>query len=83
MRVWSKSEAQYVDHCIQEDLGMPLGYAMENAGHGVADVISEADVQSIFIICGTGNNGRDGMVAPRHLKALSKEVIVYVIGDIE
>lgn len=83
MRVWSKSEAQYVDHCIQEDLGMPLGYAMENAGHGVADVISEADVQSIFIICGTGNNGGDGMVAARHLKALGKEVYVYVIGDID
>ncbi len=44
-------------------LGMHKSYMMENAGHGIADlVVSEfkdrlTDKTKIVAICGTGNNG--------------------------
>jgi NAD(P)H-hydrate epimerase len=53
-------------------IGMKRVYMMENAGHGVADFIiskfkGKLRGKRIVAICGTGNNGGDGVVASRHL----------------
>src|SRR5437867_13418508 len=43
---------------------------MENAGKAVADVARSdlgAAGKNVLVLCGTGNNGGDGLVAARHL----------------
>ena len=57
---------------------------MENAGRAVAETAREMlktlDGKTIFIFCGTGNNGGDGFVAARHLIHYGTKVHVYVMG---
>ena len=43
---------------------------MENAGKNAADVARSefgAAGKNVLVLCGTGNNGGDGLVAARHL----------------
>lgn len=51
--------------------GIPGMVLMENAGRGVVKVIEDCfDLSShpkVAVVCGTGNNGGDGMVVCRHL----------------
>lgn len=53
-----------------EELGVPTGFLMENAGKAVAEVIMERfpERRRIAVACGAGNNGGDGLVAARYLK---------------
>ncbi len=67
-----------------EYLGISLGTLMQQAGREIARVISESvDIseKKIAILCGTGGNGGDGMVAARYLATQSAQVYVYLIGD--
>jgi len=58
--------------------GIPPNLLMENAGFGVSEFINKnfKKNKKIVVICGTGNNGGDGLVAARHL---SKNYIVTVL----
>ena len=51
-----------------------LDQLMEQAGHAVALAVADAFPQhthpSVLLLCGPGNNGGDGLVAARHLRAL-------------
>jgi NAD(P)H-hydrate epimerase len=68
-----------------ELLGMQRVYMMENAGHGIADlVVSEfkgrlTDKTKIVAICGTGNNGGDCFVAIRHLAAYNDSIYTIIL----
>ncbi len=67
-----------------EYLGVSLGTLMENAGREVARVITnieDIDESRILILCGTGGNGGDGLVAARHLQEAGAFVKVVLIGD--
>lgn len=69
--------------------GVPGLTLMENAGRAVADAAQDM-VQnaagkigrdaSIFVLCGPGNNGGDGLVAARHLQARGLPVEVLLLG---
>lgn len=64
-----------------EALGVEVRTLMANAGRGVADsVLEHAPDGSVLVLCGTGNNGGDGLVAARHL-ADERSVEVLVTGD--
>jgi NAD(P)H-hydrate epimerase len=64
---------------------MPGVVLMENAGRSCAELIikrlSETDVSSVCIFCGTGNNGGDGYVIARHLSNCGINVRVVICGD--
>jgi len=57
---------------------------MENAGRAIAGVIDEryASLKGgrILVVCGTGNNGGDGLVAARYLKK-GWTVLVLLLGS--
>jgi NAD(P)H-hydrate epimerase len=61
---------------------------MENAGRGVAEEAlkmvrgSRYGGRRIVVVCGTGNNGGDGLVAARHLINAGVRVKIFVVGKI-
>ncbi len=65
-------------------LKIPGARLMENAGAGAARLIAEefAPVRGkrLVVVCGRGNNGGDGFVVARHLKARGAKVQVFLIG---
>lgn len=65
-------------------LGITLGMLMQNAGREVArEVIRDSKVNGkyIVILCGSGGNGGDGMVAACHLQEAGAIVDVALLGS--
>lgn len=61
--------------------GTPLALLMECAGRAIADLgWRMAAGKPILILCGTGNNGRDGYVAARLLLERGADVLVAALG---
>lgn len=70
------------------DAGVPSLLLMENAGRGAADVAvgmlgGRASGQRVVVVCGTGNNGGDGLVVARRLHTLGASVRVLLVGEEE
>jgi NAD(P)H-hydrate epimerase len=66
-----------------EDLGVPSLDLMENAAAGVVDAIRDSfpEARRILILCGSGNNGGDGLAAARLLAGGGLEVKVLLFAD--
>src|SRR5881396_1960059 len=74
----SPAEMRVLDRNAQY-FGLSILELMENAGKAVADVARSefgAAGKNVLVLCGTGNNGGDGLVAARHL---AKEARVTVL----
>src|SRR5437899_8395791 len=74
----SPAEMRVLDRNAQY-FGVSILELMENAGKAVADVARSefgAPGKNVLVLCGTGNNGGDGLVASRHL---AKEARVTVL----
>lgn len=82
-RALNAQEMRRVD-AASADHGMPGSVLMENAGAAMArTALGLAGPQGRFIIlCGTGNNGGDGLVAARHLASAGRSVFIELIGDV-
>jgi NAD(P)H-hydrate epimerase len=62
---------------------VPSSTLMENAGKGVADLVSKKIKEvkrGILLLCGVGNNGGDGFVAARYL-ATKFPVSLFLLGN--
>jgi NAD(P)H-hydrate epimerase len=65
-----------------EEYGISGLVLMENAGRGVADVLSNLGVPApVVICCGKGNNAGDGFVIARHLDLRGHEARVLLWAD--
>lgn len=58
---------------------------MCRAGQAALQLLRESwpEIVDVYILCGTGNNGGDGLVLARLAKAQGLNVTVYVLGDEE
>jgi len=59
---------------------------MENAGRGAAEriaALSASRAERVVIVCGAGNNGGDGFVVARHLRARGLSPKVFLCGSPE
>lgn len=75
-----------IDQAAILDYGIPRLALMENAGRGVAEVAMDLvrrggfPAPCVFILCGSGNNGGDGMVAARYLQNKGRKVQIALLG---
>ncbi len=73
-------DVKKIDKYAVEKLGIPEEILMENAGIGILKNINE-NLDDISIVCGSGNNGGDGLVLARHLLSRGSNIKVYIIGN--
>ncbi len=83
MKLALNEEMREVDRISIEKYGIPGVVLMENAGSAVVDEImkTEKPVESVLILCGTGNNGGDGFVIARHLHNANVKIRVFIVGQ--
>ena len=84
--VWplvSAGTMQALDRHTIETLGVPGQLLMECAGRVVASrVLAERDGDApVDVVCGSGNNGGDGLVVARHLHLQGVPVRLVLLGD--
>jgi NAD(P)H-hydrate epimerase len=84
MRVLTAAEMREVDRLTTERYGIPSLQLMEAAGRQVAECVAAAagslSRRRIVILCGKGNNGGDGLVAARCLKAMGASPLVLLFS---
>jgi ADP-dependent NAD(P)H-hydrate dehydratase / NAD(P)H-hydrate epimerase len=85
MKALTAAEMREVDRLTTERFGIPSLQLMETAGKHVAEVLLRhffpVSPERVAILCGKGNNGGDGLVAARHLRAAGLEPHVYLFAD--
>jgi NAD(P)H-hydrate epimerase len=83
--VFTAAEMRALDARAIETLGISGPRLMENAGRGAAALIARewAPIRGkrVLVLCGKGNNGGDGFVVARHLKAKGAKVRVLLLGS--
>ena len=71
MKILKASQISEVDRHTTEKYRVPSLLLMENAGRAVAERVRQAHADlaelRVYVFCGKGNNGGDGLVAARHL----------------
>jgi NAD(P)H-hydrate epimerase len=85
MKILTASEMQRIDRLTTERYGVPSLTLMENAGRRVVDFLTAhlapLAEQRIVILCGKGNNGGDGLVVARLLRAQGIHPRVLLFAD--
>ena len=77
-------QAKEADRYSISECGMPSLVLMERAALAVAEAVMERPgSRSVFVLCGTGNNGADGLAAARILSQRGCSVSVAVAGKRE
>ena len=83
MRVVDAAQMRIFDRRAIDELGIPAAELMEQAGAAVARAILSRPQRArdpVRVVCGPGNNGGDGYVAARHLRAAGREVAVLTLA---
>lgn len=80
----SGEQMHAVDKYNIEKMGMPSSVLMERAALACANIIKDRFDRSnkIGVICGTGNNGGDGVAIARILHLSGYDVLCYILGDV-
>jgi NAD(P)H-hydrate epimerase len=76
----SCNQSRELDRRAIEEFGIPGVVLMENAGRGMAELLTRLGIKGrVVICCGRGNNGGDGFVIARWLDAwkVSTHVMLF------
>ena len=83
MRLVTGSTMARLDRAAIDEHGIPSLDLMERAGEGIAKSTLEfyPETRRPLIVCGKGNNGGDGFVVARLLKAYGLTPVVVALGE--
>lgn len=81
MRAISCAEMKAIDTYAIEKIGIPSIVLMEHAALKVVQNINLEKMHTFTIVCGTGNNGGDGLAIARQLFLQDKQVDLFIVGD--
>ncbi len=85
MKALTAAEMREVDRLTTERYGIPSLQLMEAAGRHVADAVLREFApelpQRVTVLCGKGNNGGDGLVAARLMRAAGMNPQVCLFAD--
>jgi len=81
--ILTSHEMKNLDFITIDEIGVPSVVLMEKAAMGVIEALnhSKASLDHILIVCGTGNNGGDGIAIGRMLSLSGKQVRIVLIGE--
>ncbi len=81
--IYTGKEAQKIDAHAIKTVGIPSLVLMENAATAVAKLIMEREDKTtrILAVCGTGNNGGDGIAVCRILHEKGYDTSITVVGE--
>jgi NAD(P)H-hydrate epimerase len=82
MHVLSAAEMQACDHATTDQFGIPSLNLMRAASAAVATFAQQQfpHARRVTVLCGTGNNGGDGMMAARLLSDAGLDVTTLLLG---
>ena len=82
MKIVTIDQMRELEARAERELGMSSRVLMEHAGRSAADLFHRwaGDVQdrNVVLLIGPGNNGGDGLVVARHLKAWGARITLYL-----
>jgi len=82
--VLSTEAMRAADRATMEEFGLAGRVLMETAGRGVCDAVEQRlgpmEGRRVLVLCGTGNNGGDGLVIARVLHARRAEVRAVILA---
>ncbi len=83
LRVLNAAQMQATDRYTIEQMQVPSMVLMEKAAEAmVAQILSDTlEDAEILVVCGSGNNGADGMAAARMLYLKGRHVALYLAGQ--
>ena len=81
MKIGNSELIRNIDNYCINDLGIPSMILMENAALKVVRNIDFKKFKSFTIVCGTGNNGGDGLAVARQLFSMNMKLDVFIIGE--
>ncbi|MHB8837211.1 MAG: NAD(P)H-hydrate dehydratase [Candidatus Methylomirabilia bacterium] len=85
MKLATAGEMAAVDHRAAECHGLAVAELMDRAGRCTADaaelLLGPVRDRRVALFCGRGNNGGDGFVAARALRARGAQVRLILVGD--
>ncbi len=83
MKILTAQQTRSIDLRATERFGIPSLILMENAALAVVDAIFEhyRDCERVAIVCGTGQNGGDGLAVARHLENRGVVPSLFIVGE--
>ena len=84
MKVSTVDEMRLMDSYAIEKLGIPEEILMENAGIAAINVLKNKtgiNGRKFVVLCGTGNNGGDGLVVARLILSGGGSAKVFLLGE--
>ncbi|MDX1796835.1 MAG: NAD(P)H-hydrate dehydratase [Hydrogenovibrio sp.] len=85
MKLYSAEQSQRLDQIAMTDFGIPGLLLMKRAAYSAFQQLLQRwpETESLYVVCGTGNNGGDGLMLAQYALIHGLDVKVSLIGSPE